>query len=107
MKKDRDEFSRRAFVKKGLVAAGNFVLAGGIKPIFAEVERPKSFYYINPLFCSHCSRCMDVCPKHCISINNNNEVYIIWWECMSSCPDVCGECMEICPMEAIACTMEC
>ncbi len=52
--------------------------------------------YIDPVVCTGCGECMDVCPKNCIEGKPKYIHMIDEFEC-----DRCGKCMEVCEEECI------
>ena len=47
--------------------------------------------------CCGCGACMQVCPKMCIEMNEDEEGFLYPQVCMEKCVN-CGLCEKICPM---------
>ena len=48
--------------------------------------------------CSGCTACYAVCPKHCISMQSDNEGFLYPVVDTKICTD-CGLCNKVCPIE--------
>jgi len=61
-------------------------------------------HVIDPISCTACGICADVCPEEAISegVVDGKDVYVIDLE---KCTD-CGDCVEECPDESISSTLD-
>jgi len=60
-------------------------------------ERPKPFLF--PQFCKGCGRCIEACPKDCITLERRSTRRPAWsrWSWTWSAGNGCGLCLSACP----------
>lgn len=67
---------------------------------FMIIAKELGTHKIDPVACTACAICVDICPEGSISeaVVEGKNVYVIDPE---TCTD-CGACVEVCPEEAIS-----
>lgn len=81
----------------GSRAGAPAVATAAVQPATARAERPKPFLF--PRFCKSCGRCIEACPKACITLSDEidpltglHPVELDLEQC-----NACGLCFEACP----------
>ena len=72
-------------------------LCGGLSPMSTVRERPKPF--LLPQFCKGCGRCIEACPKHCITVGTeiNPATGLVPVHLDLEPCNGCGLCISACP----------
>lgn len=55
------------------------------------------FYTVKNNLCTGCGVCEDICPKHCITIQNKNGDNRPVLDAVQCLGDKCGRCLKVCP----------